>query len=356
MRLAPDFPPKLAYSQGSRLSQSKEDAVANEVILCVDDDISVLNALRALLSQNLDRHQSIEIAESAEEALELVDALREEGEEVPVVFADYIMPGMKGDELLAEIRQRLPATMNIMLTGQSDLMGVKRAINQAGLYRFIEKPWDNDDLVLTLQTALRTYALDRSLKQQNEALRELNASLEQTVAERTRELQEKNIELARLSVTDKLTGLANRLFLDQSLETYFAESRRHGSVFSLILLDVDHFKGVNDTWGHPAGDRVLKGVAQVLGDRVRQSDVAGRWGGEEFLVICPHTERDGALRVAESLREAIAGHAFADAGPITASFGVASYQAGDTISRLETRADQALYRAKQAGRNRVEAG
>lgn len=162
--------------------------------------------------------------------------------------------------------------------------------------------------------------------------------------------------LETLSTTDRLTGVANRLRLDAALEQEFARRARQNNFFSIILLDVDHFKRVNDTHGHPVGDTVLVEVSTVLRQHVRPYDLVGRWGGEEFLVVCSDTPADAAASVAEKLRAALQAHPIPVAGPQTASFGVATYRAGDTIADMLQRADDALYRAKQAGRNRVERG
>lgn len=167
-----------------------------------------------------------------------------------------------------------------------------------------------------------------------------------------RKLASLNRELARLSVTDQLTGLFNRLRLDEALEHELQRSLRTGLPFSIILLDLDHFKAVNDTHGHQVGDRVLVEIAQLLQANTREIDVVGRWGGEEFMVVCPHTDQEGAALLAEKLCQTIGGHAF-PVGQKTASFGVSSYQSGDLAKDLVARADAALYQAKQAGRNRV---
>ncbi len=176
------------------------------IILCVDDDTTVLIALRTLLAHALGKDYLIEIAESGEEALEILEDLKASGDTISVIISDFIMPGMRGDELLIEIHQRSPQTMTIMLTGQSDFDGVKKAINQANLYRFLEKPFNHDDIVLTVRSALQAYSHEQRLTAQNEQLRHLNAELEvmlkkvqesekfleDRVVQRTRELDEKN--------------------------------------------------------------------------------------------------------------------------------------------------------------------
>ena len=326
----------------------------NSAILCVDDELMVTAAIRTVLEQHLKEVPIIETAQSAEEALEVVEGFAEDGIEMPVVIADYIMPNMRGDELLVELHERLPRTKKIMLTGQSDVAGVKRAINEAGLYRFLEKPWHNDDLLLTLRGALHAYTTEGELERQNERLRRLNDELEAKVEARTRQLAERNRELVYLSSTDRLTGLCNRLKLDEGLEEALALARRYATPFSLVLLDIDKFKSVNDTHGHQVGDTTLVELAGLLRRHVRETDLVGRWGGEEFLVVCTETGFDGAVSLAEHLRRNIAGHDFPVIGHKTSSFGVTEYRDGDGIETMVARADAALYRAKESGRNRVE--
>lgn len=168
------------------------------------------------------------------------------------------------------------------------------------------------------------------------------------------ELMEKNRQLEALSMTDQLTGVCNRRWLDEVLTRALERSRDDGRQFSIILMDVDRFKAVNDTHGHQIGDRVLVDVAQRIVDAKRGADTVGRWGGEEFLLICPDTGLEDAVRYAQRLRHTVEEYDFAVTGTMTASFGVACVQDGDTIHGLISRADQALYRSKRNGRNRVE--
>ncbi len=176
-----------------------------------------------------------------------------------------------------------------------------------------------------------------------------------TVTYWNRKLSVLNKELERLSVTDKLTGLYNRLKIDAVLEHEITRSQRFGQPFSLILLDIDHFKSVNDTYGHQAGDLVLIAVASILAGNTRKTDIVGRWGGEEFIVICPQTDEIGVLNLAEGLREKFQAYDFPVAKHKTASFGVTTYRQGDQPKEIVQRVDEALYLAKNNGRNRVEA-
>ncbi|MEE2026083.1 sensor domain-containing diguanylate cyclase [Alkalimonas mucilaginosa] len=169
------------------------------------------------------------------------------------------------------------------------------------------------------------------------------------------DLEHSNQQLEKLSVTDTLTGLYNRKMLDQVLERAFQSYQRNAEPFVVLLLDIDHFKAVNDTYGHLAGDQVLAAVSQCLRQRIRPNDVLGRWGGEEFLLICPKTTASEAQPLAERLRTAVQStttdvqeHAI----QVTISIGGAAMQSNLGIDDVLTLADRQLYAAKAAGRNR----
>jgi two-component system, cell cycle response regulator len=164
---------------------------------------------------------------------------------------------------------------------------------------------------------------------------------------------EQNRELGRLSVTDPLTGLFNRSGFLNVLEIRMREAIRYGTPLALAMLDIDHFKIINDRHGHAVGDAVLKLFSEVLRRNVRGADVVCRWGGEEFLVLLPQQDEVGAVASAENLRRALEVTSFAPVEALSASFGVAEYLAGDDLQGWIARADQALYAAKAAGRNTV---
>ena len=153
--------------------------------------------------------------------------------------------------------------------------------------------------------------------------------------------------------TDLLTNLPNRRFLQAQLEREFGRAVRYQRTFSVVMLDIDGFKGINDTFGHPVGDRILREVAELLEAQARTLDSVGRWGGEEFLLLLPELPLARACEVAERFRLLIAEHSFAHGGPVTASLGVAELSAQETLDALLARVDRTLYDAKAEGRNRV---
>lgn len=166
-------------------------------------------------------------------------------------------------------------------------------------------------------------------------------------------LERDRARLSRDALTDPLTGLANRRAFDAALEREVQASLATGRPLSLVTLDLDHFKAVNDTHGHDAGDRVLIGLAALLRAQVRSGDLPARWGGEEFAWLLPGAPAGAAGTTAERLRLAVAAHDFG-CGPLTVSLGVATLRPGESGAALFARADAALYRAKQSGRNRAE--
>ena len=166
------------------------------VILCIDDESIILRSLRTELRDAFSQEEIfIEVAESGQDALEIIQELKEDNYQLEVVICDYIMPDIKGDEVLVQIHQVFPDARKIMLTGQSSLEGITYAINHANLYRFIAKPWDPEDMLLTVKEAVKSYRRDAYIAQQNQELATLNAQLEEKVKERTKELERANVEL-----------------------------------------------------------------------------------------------------------------------------------------------------------------
>jgi len=169
-----------------------------------------------------------------------------------------------------------------------------------------------------------------------------------------RELQQVNRQLEALSQSDHLTGIPNRYYLQQAFEVELKRYQRYRHHFSLLIMDIDHFKRVNDSYGHVVGDEIIKRLAQLLTEHVRENDVVGRWGGEEFLILCPETDAKGARALAEHLRQRISQTDFGLATmTITASFGVTDYRDDELLEETIKRADLALYQAKNDGRNQT---
>lgn len=191
-----------------------------KVILCVDDERMVLTSLKAQLKRGLGPEYIIETAESGEEALELIDEIQTEGADLPLVISDQIMPGCKGDDLLIIIQKRMPRSLSIMLTGHATAEAIGRALNYGRLYRYMAKPWEEVDLILTVSEAIRSYYLTQTIEEQQvelsrlvSQLREYNETLEQRVKERTLEIEIKNKEIEKQRDTlEEINAVKDKLF------------------------------------------------------------------------------------------------------------------------------------------------
>lgn len=164
------------------------------------------------------------------------------------------------------------------------------------------------------------------------------------------------VELRNLASTDALTGAMNRRQFELALNRQIVSAKRHGEPLCLVMFDIDHFKRINDGYGHSCGDQVLVQVSQIVRNSLREGDVFGRWGGEEFLILLPYCDLENGKKIAEGIRQRFAHYEFPSIGQVTASFGVAQWDRAETSSRWIMRADQAMYAAKGAGRNMVRAG
>lgn len=189
----------------------------------------------------------------------------------------------------------------------------------------------------------------RKLRHINRVYKMTMERLEQT----QNDLETTNAKLQMLSSTDALTGIANRYLLDETLNQAIESAKRYGRSLAIIMIDLDYFKVVNDTYGHHAGDEVLKTSAALLRQNCRKSDTVGRWGGEEFLIICPEASESEAVTLAEKLRSIFLSSSFVHNHIQTASFGVSAYREENTAETFVIRADEALYAAKESGRNCV---
>ncbi|MGC1247065.1 MAG: diguanylate cyclase, partial [Spirulinaceae cyanobacterium] len=241
------------------------------VIICIDDEPTILESLKIELKKALGDAYIIEASEGGEEALELFKELMEDKYEVALVLSDYIMPDIKGDELLKRIHTISPQTLKIMLTGQADLEAVSNAIKYAKLYRYISKPWQPEDLKVTVIEAVHSYLQDKKLTEQNTKLQQMNQQLEELtlhqaalINERTVELKQANQELHLLANLDGLTQIANRRCFDQYLTQEWQRLAESKQPLSIIFADVDCFKSYNDQYGHQAGDECLQAISQAM--------------------------------------------------------------------------------------------
>ncbi len=307
-------------------------------ILVADDE----DTLRSVISQVLesDGHE-ITGAASGEEALEIFRR-----EPFPLVLTDIVMRRMTGLDLLAEIKLISPGAMVIVMTSHASLESATTAL-RAGAYDYLTKPFDDlDDISNVVNRAIEKIQLTDT---NDKLLRDLKA--------KTAELERLNSALSEMANKDGLTGLFNHRCFRELLEREISRQKRHGRVLSIVMIDIDHFKRFNDSFGHLAGDAALRRVSSILQSGCRASSIPARYGGEEFAILLPETGKEGAVVLAERLRKTVEGTGFRGSGPedgetLTLSCGVATFgEDGANATTLLQAADMALYQAKARGRN-----
>lgn len=302
-------------------------------ILIVDDHEDNVELLRARLESWGYRAES---AGDGEEALKKVE------QSVPdLILLDVMMPKMDGIEVARRLKgnAQLPFIPIIMQTALDATENKVEGL-EAGADDYITKPIDFAELKARVASMLRIKRLQEELE------------------ERERQLLEANERLRYMSQTDALTGLDNRRHLEERIDEMFEHARRLNEPFACVMCDLDRFKSVNDEYGHQAGDAVLKQFAKILKSEVREIDRAGRYGGEEFMLLLPGTVLDAAVTFAERVRKQVECHTFTFDGTSicrTASFGVSAWPHPRVANcdELMRAADDALYVAKETGRNRV---
>ncbi len=301
-------------------------------ILIADDSEVARNHLRKLLS-----FQNFLILE-VKDGKEALDAIEKENPDL--VLLDLNMPVMDGFEVLEKLSPRLQKEFLpiIVITGEENRETLEKAF-QLGAVDFIVKPPSEVELKSRVSAHLRT------------------KSYYEELLEKTRELELLMEELRSMSVTDPLTGLYNRLYFNEKFKEEFERARRLKLPFSFLMIDIDHFKKVNDTYGHDVGDKVLVATAGTIKGNVRAIDIVSRYGGEEFTVILLRTHREHCLPVAERIRKAVEESSVPLNGKIvrvTISIGCTTYSGEEDVRPEEVikKADEALYMAKNHGRNR----
>lgn len=303
-------------------------------ILIVDDDRTSL----LILKRHLEKWDyEVVAAGRGAEALRILES----DPEIDMLITDWLMPEMDGLELCQKARRLdRPGFLPIMvLTALTDTQDLIQALN-AGADAFLSKPINSMELKAELMVMQRVLDLEHRLEEQ------------------IRQLEEAHAKIQAMAETDELTGLPNRRSLIRRLDEEIKRAERYGLPLSVLMMDLDHFKEVNDTHGHQAGDLVLQETARLISGVIRETDFFGRYGGEEFLGVLAQTDLEGSRRMGERLRVAMENHTF-DLGDgvrlsKTISVGAATWRHGDdTDDQLIARADTALYEAKEAGRNRV---
>jgi len=299
--------------------------VTTATILVADDSLVIRAVVRGSLEE-----EGYDVVEAVDGERALAECQRQAPD---VILLDVEMPGLNGYEVLARLKsdRALRDIPVVFLTSRNRMEDVIAGL-RGGAHDYLKKPFETAELMARVASALHVKQLQD-------------------------ELQERNAALEKMARTDALTGLFNRRHLDDELRRRHSDARRHSEPLSLVLLDIDHFKLINDTYGHPVGDLVLCAFATILDAATRTEDVCGRWGGEEFLIILPRTDESGAVDVAERVRMTIARTPIIVAGneiAVTVSGGCVVAPT-HSVEMLLHEVDLRLYEAKMRGRNRIVA-
>jgi diguanylate cyclase (GGDEF)-like protein len=305
----------------------------NECLILIVDDVT--HNIR-LLDKILDGvGYNTVFANSGKQALEIIG---NKASQIDLILLDLMMPEMDGIEVCNILKsnpmyQDIPI---IFITADESPQSLLNAF-KTGAIDYLKKPLDKAELLLRVENQLKLNKVYAGLRRSNDELLEAYALLQQ------------------LATVDPLTGLENRRSLMDFSEVQLKLAQRYKSFFSILLIDLDYFKKINDTYGHLIGDEILKNIAKILKESLRNVDHIGRFGGEEFIVILPNTTLKNAVLVAEKVRDAIANFKHNIEEQIiqaTVSIGIASYNPlDDDVNQILERADQALYQAKSSGRN-----
>ncbi|MCP5090825.1 MAG: diguanylate cyclase [Gammaproteobacteria bacterium] len=309
-------------------------------ILVADDELAIRSLVAELLE---DEGHNVTLAEDGQDALEKFKVDWHD-----IIFSDIRMPKLTGIELLEQVKKINETTQFIIMTSFASVDNSIAALKK-GAFDYILKPFEDLDIIA--QTANRAVENINELRKQQYLLN--------TLSRRNTELDGLNQKFREMAIRDGLTGLFNHRHAEERLSKEFERANQFERSLAVLFIDIDHFKLLNDTHGHQAGDEILESIGHVLNEHTRESDTVGRWGGEEFIVIAPETDEQEASALAENVREAVSNGTFPyvdqqPGGHLSMSIGVATNRddVQDAVA-LVGDADKALYRAKETGRNRT---
>lgn len=319
------------------LTNEKNSPASSDILRRRDFSLLVVDDAQNIRQEVLKTVERLKLFSSCREAENGIDAYKKVLSSPPdLILCDLIMPSVDGFKFLSMIRMRpeLADIPVIILTGKTDVETKIKGLD-LGASDYVTKPFDQGELLARIKVQLKIKALQDELKTSNEKLKQL-------------------------STIDPLTQIYNRRHFMATMAVEFERSERYDTPLSFVMLDIDHFKNLNDTYGHQAGDEVLRGIGALLKQKLRTGDMPGRYGGEEFSALLPQTEIDGAAEFAERFRASVEAALFSSQGTeirITASLGVASCPDKNVACEADLirLADEALYMAKESGRNKVVA-
>lgn len=323
----------------------------DRTLLLVDDEDNITASLVRLLRQ--DGYQVL-TANSARSALEIL-----EKHTAGVVLTDQRMPEMSGVELLSQIKTLYPDTVRLVLSGYADLESVTEAVNRGAIYKYLTKPWDNEMLRANVHEAFRHYELTQERAQLAKEIQAANEQLSRINLELADLVAQKDSHIERIAHYDPVSSLPNRLLFCDRLKQAMAHAQRDDKLVAVIAMDLDRFKTINDTFGHPIGDRLLHAVAERLAIHVREGDTVSRMGGDEFtFMLTDLDDSHHAGDVAQKILRSLADTPFMLEDKeifISTSMGISVYPwDGHDTTTLIKNADAALYHAKGEGRNNFQ--
>ncbi|NPA60015.1 MAG: diguanylate cyclase [Epsilonproteobacteria bacterium] len=309
-------------------------------ILYVEDNELTRKATQIILNEFFD---NIIVGVDGEDGLEKFKT-----NDIDIIITDIDMPRMDGLAMLGEIRKIDENVSVLIFSAHNDTDFFMNSIH-LGVDGYLFKPLELDQFEKAVFKSIR------NVKLQKENF-EYKNKLEQKVREQVNILRDKEQELevkSRQAHYDQLTSIYNRHRFNELFEIEKERTDRSNGIMSIVIIDIDDFKKINDTYGHNVGDIVLKTFSQLIQNKIRISDILARWGGEEFVILLPDTDVSGGYETAEQVRKVIESHKFSTVGKVTASFGVAEYEHKQSLEELVKRCDKALYIAKSGGKNQV---
>ena len=320
-----------------RLLQPEITPLKGLTAIVIDDSMTA----RSIVTDFL-KSRGVHVVE-AKDGLEGYNLIQENLNSVDIVITDMMMPHLRGDELCHRVRNELkyPDLPIIVLSGAKEQISILE-IFQSGATDYLHKPFIQEELLARISVHLQSRILKRKLKT------------------KIKQLKDSNEKLETMACTDSLTQLHNRKYLFERFLEYNEKKERYGRSYAFMIVDIDYFKKINDTYGHQMGDGVIKELGLVINNTIRKSDILARIGGEEFSVIVTDLEEPECRLLAEKIRSAIEKHVFCENidtefKKLTVSMGMyISHQFDNlTIEEIYNRADECLYKAKEAGRNQV---
>jgi diguanylate cyclase (GGDEF)-like protein len=322
------------------------------IIVCVNNDVEVLDALYNKITRIVDSDYIVESYINAEQALIGCFNNIIAGNIIMITICGKNTSKLTCENFIVELYKNSPNTKNIIFKDSLTIECLEKIVNEASLYKIIPTKLNKVDFELILLEAIKLNAQERRLKEYQEVL-------EAAVDKRTKELNNINIKLNILATTDSLCGVKNRRSFFESCGPLISYNRRERKQLAVLMIDIDKFKFINDTYGHAIGDEILKQMAKKTENVLRKSDIFGRLGGEEFAAVLPSTSERGALKAAENIRQEIENLEYRTAKnqlvKFTVSIGISMLDSNDVdLEAVLHKADLALYKAKRSGRNRVE--